>query len=382
MKKRTLRILLYTIMLSCILCSCGERQNIPTSENTSFSAEKILENMPLSEKIYQMIFTTPEDITGVGCVTSAGDATKEALTKYPVGGLIYFSYNLKDREQVVSMLQNTKSYSKIPLFLGIDEEGGDVSRAGSNPDLKITKHPPMKDIGASGDTTLAYNTGKTLATELKDLGFNVDFAPVADVLVNKNNTEIGNRSFGDDPYLVASMVENTVRGLEENGLSSALKHFPGHASTEKNSHFGYSESKRSEDELRACEFIPFQAGIKAGCDFVMISHMTLLNTDSAPASMSYKVITEMLKEELGFSGIVITDSFKMGAVTDTRFSNNPEVSSILAGADMILMPKDITSAHDSIKNAVNSGKITEARIDESVLKIIKTKYESGLFKNE
>lgn len=382
MRNKTLRFLLYVIIISCVLCSCEEKKNIPITENISFSAESMLKNMTLSEKIYQMIFTTPEDITGVECAVAAGDTTKEALSKYPVGGLIYFSYNLKNREQVTNMLKNTQSYSHIPLFLGIDEEGGAVSRAGSNPELKITKHPPMKDIGASGDISLAYNTGKTLAIELKELGFNVDFAPVADVLVNKNNTEIGNRSFGTDPYLVASMVENTVRGLEENGMSSALKHFPGHASTTKNSHFGYSESARTEEELRTCEFLPFQAGINAGCDFVMISHMTLLNTDSSPSSMSYKVITEMLKEELGFSGIVITDSFKMGAVTDSRFSDNPEVLAIAAGADMILIPKDVKAAHDSIKNAVSSGTITEARIDESVLKILKTKYESGLFKNE
>lgn len=382
MRSKALRFLFYVIIISCVLCSCEAKKSAPIKENPVFSVERILKNMTLSEKIYQMIFTTPEDITGVGCAVVAGDATKEALSKYPVGGIIYFSYNLKDRTQVTEMLKNTQSYSKIPLFLGIDEEGGDVSRAGSNPELKITKHPPMKDIGASGDTSLAYNTGKTLATELKELGFNVDFAPVADVLVNENNTEIGNRSFGTDPYLVASMVENTVRGLEENGMSSALKHFPGHASTTKNSHFGYSESTRTEEELRACEFIPFEAGIKAGCDFVMISHMTLLNTDSAPSSMSYKVITEMLKKELGFSGIVITDSFKMGAVTDTRFSDNPEILAIRAGADMILIPKDVKAAHDSILNAVNSGTITEDRINESVLKILNTKYESGLFKNE
>jgi len=240
----------------------------------SGDVEEILANMSLSDMVYQMMFVTPESITGMGTVVQAGDKTKEAIKKYPVGGLIYFTNNFENRKQTIDMIQKTQEYSAIPLFIGVDEEGGIVSRLGKKTEMGTTKHPPMQTIGETGNPEKAYEIGKTLATDLKELGFNVDFAPDADVLVNEDNTEIGTRSFGSDPELVATMVQSLVKGLEENGVSSTLKHFPGHGSTYVNSHTGYSESKRTIDELKECELIPFISGIEAGADFVMISHMT------------------------------------------------------------------------------------------------------------
>ncbi len=372
------KIFALALTLLLLLTSCEKPKenegeiNIPQKSK----AEEVLEGMTLSEKIYQMMFVTPESITGVGQVIASGEATKKAIETYPVGGVIYFASNFIDREQTKTMVENIKSYSKIPLFIGVDEEGGIVSRLGSNPAMGVTHHVPMAQIGKTGDKTKAYEVGKTLGEDLSSLGFNVDFAPVADVLINPNNSEIGSRSFGSDAALVADMVGEVVSGLEETGVSSCLKHFPGHGSTSVNSHNGKSESTRTKEDLKSEEFLPFIKGIEKGADFVMVSHMTLVNATEKklPSSISKEVITGMLIEELGFSGIIITDSFSMGAITKEYDENEAVLLAIGAGTDMILMPRDVASTHDAIKKAVENGEITEERIDKSVMKILSLKY--------
>lgn len=344
--------------------------------------EDILSEMTLEEKVYQMFFVEPEVITGVVTVIAAGEASKEAVKKYPVGGLIYFAKNFENREQTETMLKNMQSYSKIPLFLGVDEEGGIVSRLGSNEAMEFKKQPPMREIGDTKDPEKAYIAGKELGEELYKLGFNLDFAPVADVLVNSSNKEIGSRSFGTEPDNVANMVEKLVAGLEENNIYSVLKHFPGHGSTTTDSHEGYSKSTRTLEQLRETEFLPFKSGMAAGSNFVMISHMTLVNAteEKVPCSVSKEVITDMLKTELGYNGIIITDSFRMGAITDKYTSAQAAVKAVKAGVDMVLMPQSLSEAHKGIIDAVKSGEITEERIDESVRKILTVKSNKGLIK--
>lgn len=334
--------------------------------------DNIMKDMSISDMVYQMMFVTPEVITNVGTVVRAGETTKKALEKYPVGGIVYFAQNFEDREQTKEMITKTQEYSKIPLFISVDEEGGRVARLGSNPAMGTTKQPPMKSIGESGDPKKAYNVGKTMGTELNELGFNVDFAPDADVIINSNNKEIGDRSFGTDPELVSQMVENVVKGLQDNGVSATLKHFPGHGSTYVDSHTGYSESDRTIDELRSNEFLPFKSGIDAGADFIMISHMTLVNAtnEKVPSSISKEVITDMLINELGYKGIVITDSFSMGAITKEYTTADAAVRAVNAGVDMILMSSDLTGTHGAILAAVESGEISKERIEESVRKIL------------
>lgn len=354
-------------------------QRTETSEVDEDKIGKIMDDMSLSDMVYQMMFVTPESLTGVQTVIQAGETTRTALENLPVGGIIYFSKNLKNREQTSEMIKNTQKYSKIPLFIGVDEEGGKVARLGSNPQMGVTKHPPMREIGETGNGAEAYDVGKTLADDIKDLGFNVDFAPDADVLVNKDNKEIGDRSFGTDPELVSVMVENEVRGLQDNGVCSAIKHFPGHGATHTDSHTGYSEVTRTAEELRKTEFLPFKAGIDAGVDFVMVSHMTLTNAteEKVPSSISEEVITDMLFYELGFEGIAITDSFSMGAITEEYTVSEAVTKAVKAGADMILMPSDLTETHKAIMSAVDSGEISRERIEKSVRKILtlKTKRE-------
>lgn len=334
--------------------------------------DNIMKDMSISDMIYQMMFVTPEAITNVGTVVRAGETTKKALEKYPVGGIVYFAQNFENREQTIEMISKTQEFSNVPLFISVDEEGGRVARLGSNPAMGTTKQPPMKTIGDSKEPQKAYDAGKTMGSELSELGFNVDFAPDADVIINSNNKEIGDRSFGTDPELVSKMVENAVKGLQDNGVSATLKHFPGHGSTYVDSHTGYSESNRTIDELRTTEFLPFKSGIDAGADFIMISHMTLVNAtkEKVPSSISKEVITDMLINELGYKGIIITDSFSMGAITKEYSTADAAVRAVNAGVDMILMPSDLAGTHGAILEAVESGEISKERIEESVRKIL------------
>lgn len=349
-------------------------------DKTEKLVEKIMEDMTLGDMIYQMMFVTPEALTNVGTVIRAGDTTKKALEKYPVGGIVYFSQNFENRDQTVGMIKKTQEYSKIPLFIGVDEEGGRVSRVGSNPAMGTTKQPAMKSIGETGDVNKALEVGETLGKELSDLGFNVDFAPDADVVINENNTEIGDRSFGADPELTAEMVSKVVKGLEENGVSATLKHFPGHGSTVVDSHTGYSESVRTIEQIRETELLPFKAGIEAGADFVMISHVTLVNVteEKVPSSVSGEIITDLLINELGYKGIVITDSFSMGAIIKEYNTADAVTKAVSAGADMILMPTDLNTAYTALLEAVENGVISEERIKKSVRKILTLKAEKQM----
>ncbi len=338
--------------------------------------DALLSSMTLEEKVYQLFFVRPESVTDVGCATQAGETTKEKIAERPVGGIIYFSKNIKSREQISQMIENTQSYSKIGLFIGVDQEGGSVSRLDK---IGFTKIKPMAQV----ETALeAEKIGETLGSGLRDLGFNVDFAPVADVLVNENNSEIGDRSFGSDPAHVSEMVAALTRCIQKYGVSATLKHFPGHGSATVNSHTGRSESTRTLSELRETELLPFKAGIDEGCDFVMVSHITFVNIvdDNLPSSLSSEIITDLLKTELDFQGIVITDALEMGAITDSFTSGEAAVTAIKSGADMLLMPQNLTEAHAALVSAVQNGEISERRIDESVRKILKLKEEKGLLK--
>ena len=338
-----------------------------------------ISEMSLEEKIYQLFFVTPESLTGVDMVTQAGDATKTALEQYPVGGIIYFSQNIENEEQITTMTSNSQSYSKIPLFIGVDEEGGSlVARIANNPNFQVSTFPDMKEIGASGDPSKAYEVGSSIGSYLKKYGFNMDFAPDADVLINPENTAIGSRSFGSDPQLVSQMVAEEVRGLEEQNVTAVLKHFPGHGSTAEDSHNGAAVVNRSLDELRSAEFLPFEAGIQAGADVIMVGHLQVPQVipDDTPASLSSVMITDILRNELGFDGLVITDSLSMGAVTEYYTSAEAAVMCIQAGGDMLLIPEDFHQAYQGVLDAVNNQTLSEERINESLTRILRVKYKN------
>lgn len=334
----------------------------------SFYSEMSIEN-----KVAGLFMVTPEAITGVRTATQAGDGTKEALNQYAVGGLIYFDQNIKDKEQIMKMLSNTSSMSSYPIFLAVDEEGGKISRV-ANSKVEVEKVDAMGTIGAEGDTAKAREAGGIIGSYLKEIGFNVDFAPVADVAA-ADDSVLGDRAFGSDPQLVGKMAANVVGGIEETGVSACLKHFPGLGSTTEDTHDGRVEITKSLEELRASDFVPFQAGIEAGVDFVMVSHATApaLDDNNVPSSLSRKVITDTLRGELGFEGVIITDALDMTAITDYYTTEEAAVMALEAGADMLLMPEDFEKAYNAVLAAVQEGKITEERINESLERIYRVK---------
>lgn len=345
-----------------------EEEDILGELATSYFSEMSIEN-----KVAGLFMVTPEAITGVRTATQAGDGTQEALNQYAVGGLIYFSQNIKDKEQITTMLSNTAAMSNYPIFLAVDEEGGDVSRV-ANSSIEVEKVDAMGEIGATGDAAKARGAGTTIGSYLKEIGFNVDFAPVADVAAGEDSVP-GNRAFGSDPQLVKEMVANAVEGIEGEGVSACLKHFPGLGSTTEDTHDGRVEITKSIEELQAVDFVPFQAGIEAGADFVMVSHASApaIDDNNVPSSLSRKVITDTLRGELGFRGVIITDALDMTAITDYYTPEEAAVMAIEAGADMLLMPEDFEKAYGAVLAAVQEGKITEERIDESLERIYRVK---------
>lgn len=328
--------------------------------------------MPLEDKVAGLFMITPEALTDMTTVVRAGDTTREKLSERAVGGLIYFSQNIEDAEQLKEMLANTRSSSKYPILLAVDEEGGTVSRVAQSGLAENVGS--MSEIGSTGDAAKAQEAGVSVGSYLSEFGFNMDFAPVADV-VEEGNTVIGERSFGSDTNLVASMVSAWVEGLQSTGVSACLKHFPGLGDTTEDTHEGMAATEKTLEDFTSRDFPVYQAGIEAGVDFVMVSHLSAPNVtgDNTPASLSEKMITEILRGQLGYEGVVITDAMNMTAITDYYTADEAAVKALQAGADMILMPEDYETAYNGVLEAVNNGTLTEERINESLRRIFRVK---------
>lgn len=343
------------------------------------AAMDFVAGMTLEQKIAQMFVITPEALTGYANVTAAGDTTKTCYQQKPVGGIIYMEENLLGSEQTTQMLTDMQAIAKettgLPAFLSVDEEGGTVTRIAKNEAFGVNDVGNMSDIGASGDTSKAGQAGVTLGTYLKALGFNVDFAPVADVLTNPDNTVIGTRSFGSDPQTVADMVSAELQGLQSQGVYGVVKHFPGHGGTAGDSHEAAVTLDKSLEDLMAAELVPFERAVEDGVSFVMVGHISVPSVvgDDTPASLSQMMVSNVLREQLGYDGIVITDALNMGAVTDNYTSEQAAVLAVNAGVDMLLMPQDYEAAYNGLLAAVQDGTISEERIDESVVRIVRVK---------
>lgn len=311
----------------------------------------------------------------------AAEATREAFNAYPVGGIIYFSQNLIGPEQTRTMLMNTQSYARersgFPVFLSVDEEGGTVARVGSNPAFGVPVFGNMSDVGSRGDEQEAYEIGSEIGAYLSSLGFNMDAAPDTDVLTNPANEVVRYRSFGSDPALVSRMAAAELRGLNDQGIIGMYKHFPGHGGTTADSHEGYVYVEENLDQLKSQALVPFQNGIDDGVRVIMVSHIACPNVtgDNTPATLSKTLITDLLREEMGFDGMVITDALNMGAITEQYTADQAAVNAVLAGADMLLMPADFQTAYQGILNAVAEGTLTEERINDSVRRILEIKAE-------
>ena len=385
-------IRLFSVLLSIMLfwTGCGvskENSKSDTVENkeptVDEKVEKIVNNMTLEEKVGQIFMVAPEAVDKDGGSTTVfTENIEKEIEKYNLGGYILFASNIENPTQTQELINGLKKSSKIQPFVGVDEEGGRVARIGKNSAMGVEKIEPMAQVGKSQNYERANEIGTTIGKYIKNLGFNLDFAPDTDVLTDSNNTEIGDRSFGNDPEVVGKMATEVVKGLQSENISTVLKHFPGHGGSIGNSHQGFSLSNRTEEELKKCEIVPFKTAIENGADCVMVAHMSLPNVtgDNIPATLSKKVVTDMLKTELNFKGVVFSDSMSMGAITENYGTGDACVKAVEAGIDMVLMPENLDEAYNAVLEAVKNGKISQERLDDAVSRIIKAKIQRGIIK--
>ena len=254
-----------------------------------------------------------------------------------------------------------------------------MARIANNGNFAVEKFESMAAIGATGGAQNAYYCGNTIGTYLRRYGFDIDFAPVADVNTNPENIVIGARAFSDNPEVAAPMVVSYLQGLKDAGVTGCIKHFPGHGDTKADTHFGYAQSLKTWDEMLACEMVTFQAGIQWGTQLIMTAHIAAPNVTGTdiPATMSPLILQDKLRGELGYQNIIITDAMEMGAITQQYTNAEAAVGTLLAGADIVLGPQNFVEAFDAVVQAVQDGVLTEQRIDQSVRRILRLKRQMG-----
>ena len=351
----------------------------PIIDPLTQEAIAVVAKMTLEQKIAQMFIVTPDSLTGTNGATVVGNTTKRVYAQYPVGGLVYEKGNFKTKEQTKEMLKAMETLSietvALPIFLGVEEEGGKASVIASKSPIDVDNIKNMSEIGATGDNVKAYEAGQTIGNYLYDLGFNMNFAPVADVLSNTSNVAMAKRSFGSDSAVVRDMVAGVSDGLAENNIIGVVKYFPGYASTGGDGSEGTVSTNKTLEELKASELVPFQAAIDRSAKFIMVGHVSVpsITGSELPSSLSEYMITQVLRTDMGFDGIVVTDAMNKKAITASYSSAEAAVTAIEAGADIILMPKNFKEAYEGVLEAVRSGKIDESRINASLVRIVKAK---------
>lgn len=380
LKKRFLLLFLVFLLTGCGYKKDNEINNSITNdekENINGTDEIMREekepiddkinSMTLDEKIGQMI------ITGFNG-SEYNDDMDRLINEYKVGGVILFARNIEDSNQMIDLTRALQeNNNNLPLFISIDEEGGRVSRL---PD-DVEKFPSAFTIGLINNQQTAYENGKEIGYTLKRLGINLDYAPVLDIYSNENNTVIGDRAFSKEESIVSTMGIATMEGIEDSDIIPVVKHFPGHGDTEVDSHYGLPIVYKTLEELRNFEFIPFVKAIESGCDVIMVSHIILNEVDSSnPASLSKIVISDLLRKDMGFDKVVITDDMSMGAITSIMSIEEACIKSIEAGCDILLLGnayEEIEQVINSIKLKLYNGEISEEQINKSVKRILELK---------
>lgn len=352
------------------------------SQEATDAVEAKLTEMTLREKVGQLFWVRPEalDFSLNPEKKKLTQTMRQNLEQYPVGGIVIFKGNIQDESQLSSLIADFQSASKIPMIVAVDEEGGSVARLANHEAFSLPKYKSARDIGATGDPEQARQMGRTIGSYLRAYGFNLDFAPVADVDSNPANPVIGRRAYSTDAQQAAQMVTAAVEGFHDAGMLCTVKHFPGHGDTGQDSHYGTATSYKTWEEMKATEMLPFEAGIAAGVDVVMTAHITTPNAtaDGLPASLSYTMITERLRGELGFQGVIVTDALGMNAIKNYFAPAESAVAALCAGVDVLLMPSDLRAAFDGVVRAVEDGTLSEERLNESVRRILILKQKAGL----
>ena len=365
--KKTIILLIIILLIITFIKTINKTNDTSKEVINSFEEEKDnkIDEMSLEEKIGQLLI-----------ISYRKDDIKEKLPtileEVKPGGFILFSENITTYDDTINLIKSIKNSNDIPLFIGIDEEGGNVQRLKNLKDYKTSDIPYMSYVKTIND---AYNLGKVIAEELRVFGINLDFAPVIDCNWDNPKSVIGKRAFEGDYTTVAKLGVSLAKGLKNNKVIPTYKHFPNHGATTTDSHQDLPVINKTEEELLNNDLIPYQEAIKNNADMIMISHLALpqITKDYTPASLSYEIITNLLKKKLGFKGLVVTDALNMQALTKNYSEKEILIKAINAGADLLLMPEDPVNAVKIIKEAVNGGLISEERINESVEKILSLK---------
>ena len=402
-----IRLRLSALALACgVLAGCAPAASgtAPVTQPTASAGAQstaspsaapagLLGEMTLREKVGQLFLVRPDaldpalsqqtiDDADAPGVIEVSEAMAAFLEEYPVGGVVLFGKNITDEVQLRGLIAGLQQSSPVPVLIGIDEEGGVVARLANSPGFDLPQYESAASMGAQGTDEVRAMSAE-IGAYLAGYGINLDFAPVADVNTNPDNPVIGTRAFSSDPQEAADCVTAAVEGFSQAGVLCCLKHFPGHGDTAGDSHDGTVHTEKTMEELRACEFLPFEAGIRAGAPLVMVGHIAAPNAvegeeSDLPATFSRALITDVLRDELGFAGVVVTDSLAMGAITETYTPGEAAVLALQAGADLLLMPAGLAQAYDGVLAAVEDGRLTEERIDESVARILALKQQAGL----
>lgn len=338
------------------------------------AAQTLLDGMTTREKICQLLIVQPEVLTGGSTVTGMTDELAAALREYPVGGVLLSAQNMTSGEQLAALTAALSNGGKTAPLISVDEEGGRVARLMNT--VGTTKLGSMYSYRAQG-TQGAHDNAQTIARDIAAYGFNTDFAPVADVWTNKRSNAIGDRAYSDDYDEAAELVAAAVKGFHDGGVICCLKHFPGHGSTATDSHNGAATVDKTLPQLRQEDLKPFVSGIAAGADMVMVGHLTVPTMDDAPASVSHKIVTNLLRYDLGFRGVIVTDGLQMQALAQYT-DGEKAVLALAAGNDMLLEISDVPGAVAAIEKALADGTLSRAALDESVLRILQLKLAHGI----
>lgn len=338
------------------------------------AAQALLDGMTTHEKICQLLIVQPEVLTGGSTVTGMTDELAAALREYPVGGVLLSAQNMTSGEQLAALTAALSNGCKTAPLISVDEEGGRVARLMNTVGtMKLGSMYSYRSLGTQG----AHDNAQTIARDIAAYGFNTDFAPVADVWTNKRSSAIGDRAYSDDYDEAAELVAAAVKGFHDGGVICCLKHFPGHGSTKTDSHDGAATVDKTLPQLRQEDLKPFMSGIAAGADMVMVGHLTVPTMDDAPASLSHKIVTNLLRYDLGFRGVIVTDGLQMQALAQYT-DGEKAVLALAAGNDMLLEISDVPGTVAAIEKALADGTLTQAALDQSVLRILQLKLAHGI----
>ena len=373
----------FAIGAIALLAACGDdSSSAPDSSASSETSVLDIEKMSLREKVGQMFFVRPEALdTSIHWneyselpdykLQHVNEIMLAVNKEYPIGGMILYAHNIVDETQLGDFIAEIRKLNGSPL-LAIDEEGGRIARIANNGNFDVPKYESMAAIAESGDPNEAYKAAFTIGSYIKEYGFDIDYAPGADVNTNPENIVIGARAFSDDPETAADFVVSYLNGLDSAGVIGTLKHFPGHGDVKTDTHLGYAETNKTWEEMLQCEMIPFKAGIKAGAQMIMTAHIAApkITGNDLPATLSSVILQDKLRGERGFKGIIVTDAMDMGAITKQFGNAEAVIKSIQAGVDVVLCSREFTQVFDAVVKAVEKGEIKENRIDESVKRIL------------